>query len=62
MFEIGKTYGYEDNGYLRNLRVDHIQHVKGGITVAVGVTLLDGGEIFDWEFVGDFKENGWREL
>lgn len=63
MFEVGKTYGYMDDGYFRTLRVDYIQHVNGKPSVAIGVTNLgEPDEVFDYEDFEDFEECGWREL
>lgn len=62
MFEVGKTYGYMDDGYFRTLRVDYIQHVKGEPDVAIGVANAgDPDEFWDFEEMSEFG-HGWREL
>lgn len=63
MFEIGKMYISTDGEYVRNLRVDYIQYVKGVPEVAIGVANAgDPDELWDFEGMDDFEKYGWREL
>lgn len=62
-FEVGKTYISTEYGYVLTFRVDYIQSILGVPDAAVGVSNPgDPDEEFDYVYVEDFEETGWREL